>query len=308
MWIQLYYRSGDVSTLIEIDPLACTGCRACETACSYRESTQPLRPEVLVQDEGYSSLPVICCQCSEASCERACATRAITRDRETGALRVNRAKCFGCGLCTLACPFGTIWLDRARKMASKCDLCGGQPRCAGVCLNGAISIIPRNTVSADRLARLRKRLDQVVITIQEVDTLEAPYALPGCLYAEAEVVERSGVRAVLTFEATERVSPANAELAPHENAGFIKRQRERGCDRVQGMMCVQTTFSCMPPFLLRAKALARDLSTSIQVHLSEGPDESRVCLERYGKLPVELYEDIGFLDEDVMAARGPGSA
>lgn len=44
------------------------------------------------------------------------------------------------------------------------------------------------------------------------DCTEAPQALPGCLEAQAEVVRGRGIRAVLSFEATERLSPENGQL------------------------------------------------------------------------------------------------
>ncbi len=135
------------------------------------------------------------------------------------------------------------------------------------------------------------------------DILEAPNALPGCLAVEAEVVEKAGLRAVLSFESTERVSPENGQAGLAENAAFIRRQRELGSGRVHGMMCVHTTFTCSLDFLRQARRMARELGGSIQLHLSESGDESRVSQERYGKLPVEVYEDIGFLDEGVLASQ-----
>ena len=58
------------------------------------------------------------------------------------------------------------------------------------------------------------------------DCLEAPYAIeqrpsPGTLEVEAEVVGRWGLRGVLSFEATERVSAENGELGLRENADFF---------------------------------------------------------------------------------------
>ncbi len=133
------------------------------------------------------------------------------------------------------------------------------------------------------------------------DILEAPNALPGCLGVEADVVEKAGLRAVLSFEATERMGPANGQAGLTENASFIHRQRERKSERVRGMMCVHTTFTCSPDFLRQARRLAQ--GESIQLHLSESPDESRTSRERYGKLPVQVYEDLGFLDPGVLASQ-----
>jgi 5-methylthioadenosine/S-adenosylhomocysteine deaminase len=59
------------------------------------------------------------------------------------------------------------------------------------------------------------------------DCTEAPYALPGCLAAQAEVVRKRGIRAVLSFEATERVSKENGQLGLAENADFIRACRAR---------------------------------------------------------------------------------
>ena len=54
------------------------------------------------------------------------------------------------------------------------------------------------------------------------DITEAPNALPGCLPAQAEVVHARGIRGILSFEATERVSEANGQLGLRENLEFIR--------------------------------------------------------------------------------------
>src|SRR5690348_4946033 len=53
------------------------------------------------------------------------------------------------------------------------------------------------------------------------DILEAPNALPGALEVEADVVRRFGLRALLSFEATERAGADTAQLGQRENAAFI---------------------------------------------------------------------------------------
>ncbi len=42
-------------------------------------------------------------------------------------------------LCTLACPYGTIFYDAEREKAVKCDLCAGDPACASACPTQAIT-------------------------------------------------------------------------------------------------------------------------------------------------------------------------
>ena len=46
--------------------------------------------------------------------------------------------CIGCHLCTIACPFGTVFTLPQSDHAAKCNLCGGQPACAAACPTQAI--------------------------------------------------------------------------------------------------------------------------------------------------------------------------
>jgi Fe-S-cluster-containing dehydrogenase component len=58
-----------------------------------------------------------------------------------GAITINAAgakdvvddKCVGCKLCTIACPYGTMFYDTSTRKAFKCNLCGGDPACAQRC-------------------------------------------------------------------------------------------------------------------------------------------------------------------------------
>jgi len=83
------------------------------------------------------------------------------------------------------------------------------------------------------------------------DCLEAPFAIPGALLAQKEVVEQRGIRAILSFEATERVSPANGQVGLQENANFVDLCRQEG-GLVQGLMCFHTTFTCSAGFIRQA--------------------------------------------------------
>ncbi|HBT47545.1 MAG TPA: amidohydrolase [Peptococcaceae bacterium] len=133
------------------------------------------------------------------------------------------------------------------------------------------------------------------------DILEAPYAIPGALAVEKKVVERAGMRGLLSFEACERVSPENGQLGLEENARLIK---EGSSDFVGGLMSVHTTFTCSPSFLKAADGMARSLGALFHMHLSESSYEPGYCLEKYGKRPVEVYRDLGILGPHVVASQG----
>jgi len=134
------------------------------------------------------------------------------------------------------------------------------------------------------------------------DCLEAPNAIPGALDVEAEVVERWGLRGILSFEATERKSAANGQEGLRENERFIRRQQGKD-SLVQGMMCFHTTFTCSPDFIRQAFDLARALGVKTHMHLSEGTYEPEFCLRTYGKRTVEVYDEWGLLGPAVLASQ-----
>jgi len=138
------------------------------------------------------------------------------------------------------------------------------------------------------------------------DCLEAPHALPGCLEAEAEVVRRHGLRAILSFEATERVSPENGELGLQENARFIEACAEsQPVTRtlISGAMCFHTTFTCSEDFIQRAFALARERDAFVHAHVSEGTYEPEHNLERHSVRTLQRYAQLGVLGPDFLASQ-----
>jgi cytosine/adenosine deaminase-related metal-dependent hydrolase len=134
------------------------------------------------------------------------------------------------------------------------------------------------------------------------DCLEAPHTLPGALEAEAEIVRRWGLRGVLSFEATERLSPENGEMGLQENASFIDACRTRD-DLVSGMMCFHTTFTCSTDFIRRAFALAVERDARAHMHVSEGTYEPEYCLSHYGVRPIVYYDQLGVLGRHVLASQ-----
>lgn len=127
---------------LKIIPNRCTGCRQCELACSWVQ-TGTFQPSqsligVNVFDEEASYAPYTCVQCDEAWCMNTCPVNAIAIDAQTQAKVIMGDLCIGCHLCTLACPFGTVYTLPHSGKATKCNLCGGDPACAKACPTAAI--------------------------------------------------------------------------------------------------------------------------------------------------------------------------
>ena len=131
--------------LLQIVPEKCTGCMQCELACSWVQTGTFAPSKSLIRvnvfDEEASYAPFTCLQCDEAWCMTACPVNAIAVDGNTGAKVVIESLCIGCHLCTLACPFGTVFTLPETDKAAKCNLCGGVPACVTACPTDAIEFI-----------------------------------------------------------------------------------------------------------------------------------------------------------------------
>ena len=134
-----------------LDLERCTGCHACSVACKV-ENEVPLgnfRTKVYYYDQGRFPqtrrlfLPVVCMQCADAPCLRACPNKAISRGNDL-IVRIDPNTCRGNGACEDACPYGAIYVDPQRNLADKCDFCshrleaGMEPACVETCPGGTI--------------------------------------------------------------------------------------------------------------------------------------------------------------------------
>lgn len=138
------------------------------------------------------------------------------------------------------------------------------------------------------------------------DCTEAPYALPGCLTAQAEVVRQRGIRAILSFEATERVSKENGQMGLHENASFIRACRAVDANAgglINGLICFHTTFSCSADFIQQAHALGAELNVPVHMHCSEGIHEPEHALQHFGLRPMEYYDRLGVAGANMLASQ-----
>ena len=136
------------------DSKKCTGCEQCVLACSFAKSMKysPAQSRIHVKREESKgwSIPIVCEHCIDPPCALACPVYAISRNEETGVVSIDLEKCTGCTLCRYACPWGkeTISIRKIEgyrgSKAIKCDLCGGEPACAEVCVVGALKWVELN--------------------------------------------------------------------------------------------------------------------------------------------------------------------
>lgn len=162
----------------------CIDCMQCEEACEERHGARRLTLggfHLGMLDVVYS-----CRSCSDARCLPPCEHDSIKRDARTGEIVIDHAKCIGCSLCSLSCPYGAIEMVNvaepeqasfnpvfrarmvkagalahgpgtgraapARRLASKCDHCAGyaEQACVSACPTGALIEISPLAVFRER--------------------------------------------------------------------------------------------------------------------------------------------------------------
>jgi Fe-S-cluster-containing dehydrogenase component/DMSO reductase anchor subunit len=137
-----------------VDLDACTGCKACVTAChnlnGLGESETWRDVGLLVG--GAADRPLLqtvttaCHHCEDPACLSGCPVRAYEKDPITGIVRHLDDQCIGCQYCVLKCPYDVPKYDVSRGIVRKCDMCGDRlsageaPACVQGCPNEAISI------------------------------------------------------------------------------------------------------------------------------------------------------------------------
>lgn len=125
-------------------------CRACEEACvkeKGRENKGGIsRIKSLHIPQVYFHGAMVCVQCGDPWCQQVCPAGAIQKSQADGVVRINEQKCVGCGLCTLACPYGGIYYDTDTDKAVKCDACDGKPKCVEACPYEALHYVQNSPV------------------------------------------------------------------------------------------------------------------------------------------------------------------
>ncbi len=130
----------------------CVACHACVVACSVENDLSPPveRRNVYSFNEfnhpdlAVFNLSLACNHCEEASCMEACPAGAFNRDKNTGAILLDKSFCIGCNYCTWACPYDAPKLNLDTGTIDKCTLCnekvlaGRKPACAQNCPTGAL--------------------------------------------------------------------------------------------------------------------------------------------------------------------------
>ena len=138
----------------EVNLDACTGCKACVSAC---HSLNGLDDDEAWRDVGlllggtrhdaYQQVVTTACHhCADPGCMNGCPVGAYEKEADTGIVRHLDDQCIGCQYCVLKCPYDVPKYSERLGIVRKCDMCVGRlregeaPACVQACPTSAISI------------------------------------------------------------------------------------------------------------------------------------------------------------------------
>lgn len=131
------------------------GCRTCYLACvaehaRHRDDYEAVDPLPMAKKLASTSFPnslfdpvphaVRCQHCEEAPCVEACISGSMQQSLENGRVFNDLARCVGCWMCVMVCPFGALIPLFDQSKALKCDSCLAvdDPVCVRACPTQAL--------------------------------------------------------------------------------------------------------------------------------------------------------------------------
>ena len=122
--------------------------------------------------------------------------------------------------------------------------------------------------------------------------------------AVAEVVLEAGLRGYLSYGMIDLGDPEKTEKELKEAVRTMEFIETLNSDRVQFVFGPHAPYTCSIALLKEVRRLANEHGKLITIHVSETMAEIGQIIERYGKSPVVLLDEIGFLGNDIVAAHG----
>ncbi len=130
----------------------------------------------------------------------------------------------------------------------------------------------------------------------------SPFAVRGSLPMIADAVRKSGLRAALCYEISDRNGSEIATAGINENIAWAERCRHDKDGRFAALFGLHAAFTVGNETLTRAVAAARDLGVGFHIHVAEDRSDQDHSRENYGTRVVNRLADAGVLGPGTVAA------
>lgn len=179
----------------EVNLDACTGCKACVSAChalNGLDDDEAWRDVGLLlggqRNDAYQQVVTTACHhCADPGCMNGCPVGAYEKEKDTGIVRHLDDQCIGCQYCVLKCPYDVPKYSDRLGIVRKCDMCVGRlregeaPACVQACPTSAISI---------RVVK-KEALTFTANTHMLPGAFDSSYTKPSTLYRTTKVMPKN---------------------------------------------------------------------------------------------------------------------
>lgn len=118
----------------------------------------------------------------------------------------------------------------------------------------------------------------------------------------ARAVEESGMRAALSYGMISIGDSARARSELKEGRRFVREWNGRADGRITTMYGPHAPHTCSREFLGLIREYAFEDNAKIHIHILETEDELNEMKKTYGMCSVNMLDELGFLNNDIIAA------
>ena len=117
-------------------------------------------------------------------------------------------------------------------------------------------------------------------------------------------IDESGIKANIAMEGLSFDDSINNKYTCNKDdaINFFKNYNNSCGGRIKTDLSIHSEYTGNPQKAEMIGALARELNTGIQLHLSETEKETKDCILRHGKTPPQYFESLSVFDNHVIAA------
>lgn len=133
-----------------------------------------------------------------------------------------------------------------------------------------------------------------------IDHHASPNAIKGSLSAIAGAATRTGLRAALCYEVTDRNGLDGAQQGIAEN--IANAEKTRGLTGLAAAIGVHASFTVSDKTLRACAAEAERLDIPLHIHVAEDAADEELCLKKHGMRVVQRLDALGVLNERSMLA------
>lgn len=119
------------------------------------------------------------------------------------------------------------------------------------------------------------------------------------LLSLADAAEQTGIRVVLSSEGADLIE-GQESLEDNEKALLERNNSADG--RITFRFGAEWIPVCSREYIIKCREMADKHGVGIHVHLNESKEEVELCMQKYGKRPIEFVHELGLLGPDTVAA------